>query len=205
MLSKSLSSLQWRHGEHDGVSKSPASPLFTQPFIQAQIRKKTSKLCVTSLCGGNSPLIGEFPAEMTSNAEKIAFKIIVTHCNDVIMSAMPSQITSSASLVFLRGIHRWPANSPHKGPVTRKMFLFDDVIMTTPKSLQMKIALWKGLKSISMIIYSVRNVFFLLCFITSNLPMSLGVRFLYCYYCNLILVLVPGNWPWRKWIKLIWT
>ena len=36
---------------------------------------------------------------------------------------------SSASLVFGRGIHRSPVNSPHKGPVTRKMFLFDDVIM----------------------------------------------------------------------------
>ena len=35
---------------------------------------------------------------------------------------------SSASLVFVRGIHRWPVNSPHKGPVTRKMFPFDDVI-----------------------------------------------------------------------------
>ena len=29
----------------------------------------------------------------------------------------------------MRGIHRWPVNSPHKGPVTRKMFPFDDVIM----------------------------------------------------------------------------
>ena len=37
---------------------------------------------------------------------------------------------SSASLAFVRGIHRWPVNSPHKGPVTRKMFPFDDVIMT---------------------------------------------------------------------------
>ena len=27
------------------------------------------------------------------------------------------------------GIHRWPVNSPHKGPVTRKLFPFDDVIM----------------------------------------------------------------------------
>ena len=64
------------------------------------------------------------------------------------MSAMASQITSltivyptvysgadqrkhqsSASLAFVRGIHRWPANSPHKWPVTRKMFPFDDVIM----------------------------------------------------------------------------
>ena len=29
----------------------------------------------------------------------------------------------------MRGIHRWPLVSPHKGPVTRKMFPFDDVIM----------------------------------------------------------------------------
>ena len=64
------------------------------------------------------------------------------------MSAIASQITSltivyssvysgadqrwhqsSASLAFVRGNHRWPVNSPHKGPVTRKMFPFYDVIM----------------------------------------------------------------------------
>ena len=36
---------------------------------------------------------------------------------------------SSASLAFVRGIHRWPVNSPRKWPVTWKMFPFDDVIM----------------------------------------------------------------------------
>ena len=36
---------------------------------------------------------------------------------------------SSASLAFMLGIHRWLMNSPHKGPVTRNMFPFDDVIM----------------------------------------------------------------------------
>ena len=70
------------------------------------------------------------------------------HYCDVIMSPMASQITSlaivysiaysgtdqrkhqsSASLAFVRGIHRGPGNSPHKWPVTRKMFPFDDVIM----------------------------------------------------------------------------
>ena len=70
------------------------------------------------------------------------------HYSDVIMGEMASQITSlrivystvysgkgqrkhqsSASLAFLRGIHRWPVNSPHKGPVTRTMFPFDDIIM----------------------------------------------------------------------------
>ena len=67
--------------------------------------------------------------------------------NDVIMKAMASQITgvsvystvvsdadqrkhqSSASLAFVRWIHRWPVNSPHRRPVTRKMFPFHDVIM----------------------------------------------------------------------------
>ena len=70
------------------------------------------------------------------------------HYNDVIMGAITSQITSltivysilysdadqrkhqsSASLAFVRGIHRGPVNSPHKWPVTRKIFPFYDVIM----------------------------------------------------------------------------
>ena len=70
------------------------------------------------------------------------------HYNDVITGAMVSQITnltivystvysdadqrkyqSSASLAFVREIHRWPVNSPHKWPVTRKMFPLDGIIM----------------------------------------------------------------------------
>ena len=38
---------------------------------------------------------------------------------------------SSASLAFVWGIHRAPVNSPHKWPVTQKMFPFDDVIVIT--------------------------------------------------------------------------
>ena len=70
------------------------------------------------------------------------------HYGDVVMGTVASQSTSltivyttvysgadqrkhqnSASLAFVRGIHRGPVNSPHKWPVTRKMFPFDDVIM----------------------------------------------------------------------------
>ena len=36
---------------------------------------------------------------------------------------------TSASLAFVWRIERWPVNSPHKGPMMRKMFPFDDVIM----------------------------------------------------------------------------
>ena len=38
---------------------------------------------------------------------------------------------NSASMAFVRGIHWWQVNSPHKGPVTRKMFPFDNDTMTT--------------------------------------------------------------------------
>ena len=36
--------------------------------------------------------------------------------------------SSSVSLAFVLGIHQWTVDSPHKGPVTRKMFSFDEVI-----------------------------------------------------------------------------
>ena len=39
------------------------------------------------------------------------------------------QHQSSAPMAFVRGIHRWPVDSPHKRHVTRKMLPFDDVIM----------------------------------------------------------------------------
>ena len=88
------------------------------------------------------------------NVDLRYFCIDQFHYCDVIMGAMASQITSltvvystvysgadqrkhqsSASLAFVRGIHRGPVNSPHKWPVTRKMFPFDDVIMDTEQYL----------------------------------------------------------------------
>ena len=39
---------------------------------------------------------------------------------------------SAASLTFVREMHRWPVNSPHKRPVTWKIFPFDDIIMSLP-------------------------------------------------------------------------
>ena len=80
-----------------------------------------------------------------------------THYNDVIMSVMVSQITSlmivcsgtdqrkhhsSALQAFVRGIHWWPVNSPHKGPVTRTMFPFDDIIMMVVVVYQLCIHRW---------------------------------------------------------------
>ena len=64
---------------------------------------------------------------MSEMASKITSLTIVYSSNS--SGADQSQHQSSASLVFVREIHRWPVNSPHKGPVTREMFPFDDVIM----------------------------------------------------------------------------
>ena len=50
-------------------------------------------------------------------------------CSIVCSGANRTKHQSSATMAFLRGIHRWPLKPPHKGPVTRKMFPFDDVIM----------------------------------------------------------------------------
>ena len=74
--------------------------------------------------------------------------VMVNHYSDVIMGVMASQMTSltivdstvysgtdqrnhqrSASLAFVRGIHRSPVNSPHKWSATWKMLPFDDVII----------------------------------------------------------------------------
>ena len=79
------------------------------------------------------------------------WSLVRCHYNDVIMTTIASQITSltivystvysdadqrkhqsSASLAFVRRIHRGPVNSPHKWPITRKLFPFDDVIMQWP-------------------------------------------------------------------------
>ena len=81
------------------------------------------------------------------NYEKLPGWWAIYH-SDIIMSTTVSQIIgvwivystvcsfanqrkhqSSATLAFVRGIDRWPVKSPHKGPVTRKVLPFDDVIM----------------------------------------------------------------------------
>ena len=53
---------------------------------------------------------------------------------------------NSASLAFVWEIHRWPVNSPNKWPVTRKMFPFDDVIMSNPRILQFLVPYIHGIK-----------------------------------------------------------
>ena len=100
-------------------------------------------------CYRNSREAGELECS-DANLASLWPRIWCTLYNDIIMSTMAHEITristvgsavcwgahhrkyqSSPLLAFVRGIHQGSVDFPHKGPVTRKMFPFDDVIMVS--------------------------------------------------------------------------
>ena len=75
-----IHALQWRHNGRNSISNhQPHNYLLSRLFRCRS--KKTSKLCVTGLCAGNSPLTGEFPAQMASNVENVS----IWWCHQVLM------------------------------------------------------------------------------------------------------------------------
>ena len=102
--------LEWRHNERHGVSNHRLLDCFLNRLFR-RTPKKTSKRGVPGLREGNPPVTCGFPSQRASNADIMDATV---HYGDVTMGAMAS---------------RWPVNSPHKWPITRKMFPFDDVIM----------------------------------------------------------------------------
>ena len=63
--------LHWRHNGRDGVSNNQPHGCLLNGLFRLR-SKKTSKLRVTGLCAGNSPGVGEFPAQVASNAGNIS-------------------------------------------------------------------------------------------------------------------------------------
>ena len=63
--------LQWHHNGCDGASNhQPRHCLLNRLFGRRS--KKISKLRLTGLCAGNSPVTGEYPAQMASNADNVS-------------------------------------------------------------------------------------------------------------------------------------
>ena len=122
---------------------------FSSYFIMLRIGLRIGSLKIF-LCDNDLILYYEFIAwDLDVGVQRLVSSPNY-HYNDVIMSAMASQITGvsiahstvcsgtdqrkhqrSVLLAFVRGIHRWPVDSPHKRPVTRKMLPFDGVIITS--------------------------------------------------------------------------
>ena len=89
----------------------------------------------------------------------------------------------------MRGIHRWPVNSPHKGPVTRKMFPFDDVIMNKRLPLLPVRLISMPLKSRQMIRavviwYIIKSEIFAWVHIVSNYHIVYNIRRTKCQNLN---------------------
>ena len=75
---------------------------------------------------------------MDFEQNKQPFALISKYCRSrstVCSGTDQSKYQSSASLAFVRGIHRCPMNFSHKGTATQNMFPFDDVIMVTPSNI----------------------------------------------------------------------
>ena len=84
--------LQWRHNGCDGVSNhQPHDRLLNRLFRRRS--KKTSKLRVTGICAGNSPVTDEFPAQMASNAENVSiWWRLRVFSNSTHMNSKPSRV-----------------------------------------------------------------------------------------------------------------
>ena len=65
-----MDTLQWRHNDRDSVSNHQPHDCLLNRLFRCR-SKKTSKLRVTGLCGGNSPVTVEFPKQMASNTENV--------------------------------------------------------------------------------------------------------------------------------------
>ena len=95
---------------------------------------------------------------------------------------------SSASLAFVRGIHRWPVNSPHKWPVMRKMCPFDDVIMTS--KLGSAVALIQYLQCYNVYVLMYCRL------VKSNGVSNLGYH---CVWQWFVACSVPSHYPNQRW------
>ena len=111
--------------------------------IESQFRNFAELRCHIAVAVG-VPTLFSFFEENTDQSCAMSLYVFQRHYDDVIMTTIASQITSltvvystvkSKKTSKLRvtglceGNSPGPVNSPHKGPVTRKMFPFDDVIM----------------------------------------------------------------------------
>ena len=93
------------------------------PYQHKQTRQKNPRL--------HDELEWDHYSDVTMSGMASEITGISTVCPTVCSGAHQRQHQSSASLPFVRGIHRWPMDSPHTGPISQNLFPFDNVIMFT--------------------------------------------------------------------------
>ena len=103
MYTENIQPLQWRHNERDSVSNHQTHDRLLNGISRCR-SKKTSKLSVTCLCAGNSPVTGEFPEQRSSNAENVF--VWWRHHDNLMCSRFPSQGANAVDLRFILGCGR---------------------------------------------------------------------------------------------------
>ena len=78
-----IAALQWRHDERDSVSIHLHHDCLLIRLFRRR-SKKTSKLCVTGLCAGNSPVTGEFPAQGPVTRKMFPFGDVIMNKSELV-------------------------------------------------------------------------------------------------------------------------
>ena len=153
--------LQWRHNDHDGVSNHRRHSCLLSRLFRRRSKKtsklRVTGLCegnetldryVKWRLAHALGMLGTFsPQPLVSNPD-MHYDMCVTH----VPWCMSESLTSGSlwsrwqgkrsqhsrrmrnTQFYVSGkrpIHRWPVNSPHKGPLMRKIVPFDDGIMSS--------------------------------------------------------------------------
>ena len=93
-------SLEWRNNGRDGVSNHRGlNGLLNRLFRRRS--KKTSKLCVTGLCEGNSPVTGEFPSQRANNADFFPIDDVIMYDGHGDMFVVPQGTNICTCIYFL--------------------------------------------------------------------------------------------------------
>ena len=96
------------HDERDGVSNHQPHDCLLNYLFKAHI-KEISKLRITGLCAGNSPVTGEFPAQRASNAENVSIwwrhhDNTHTHLSLALIPASGTQVSILVATQYIRSI-----------------------------------------------------------------------------------------------------
>ena len=107
--------LQWRCNKRDGISNHRRLDCLLNRLFRPK-SKKTSKLRVTDLCEGNSPVTGEFPAQMACNAENVSIswrhhEMSLSNIQSFLLHVLWLHVAFTViktEMSFWRNFHHWP-------------------------------------------------------------------------------------------------
>ena len=133
--------LQWRHNGHDSVSNHQPHHCLLSCLFSCR-SKKTSKVRVTVLCAGNSPVTSEFPAQMASDVENISIWWRHHECNydgtgNMVATAatvilVTWHVVKSVQLIWRLGTRRWNLRVPNLHMNCRDLTLREGTNIVVP-------------------------------------------------------------------------